>query len=65
MFLYRLAKREYSWNELNRDGHGPRNLVISLVAGALLGPGAIALSALGSAVRKGSVYTVRARKNSP
>ncbi len=65
MFLYKLAKREYSWNELNREGHGRRNLVVSVVAGALLGPAALALSALASAVRKGSVYTVRARKNSP
>jgi 2-polyprenyl-3-methyl-5-hydroxy-6-metoxy-1,4-benzoquinol methylase len=65
MFLYKLAKREYSWNEVNREGHGLRNLVVSVVGGALLGPPAIALSMLASAVRKGPVYTVRARKNSP
>jgi hypothetical protein len=65
MFLYKLAKREYSWNELNREGHGRWNLVVSVVAGALLGPAAVALSVLASAVRKGSVYTVRARKDRP
>ncbi len=65
MFLYKLAKREYSWNELNRRGQGRWNLVASVVAGALLGPAAVALSVLASAVGKGSVYTVRARKDRP
>jgi 2-polyprenyl-3-methyl-5-hydroxy-6-metoxy-1,4-benzoquinol methylase len=62
MFLYKLAKREYSWDELNRNGRGRGNLAASVVAGALLGPGAVALSVLASALRKGSVFTARARK---
>ena len=65
MFLYKLAKREYSWNQLNREGRGRGNLVVSTVAGALLGPVAVALSVLASAVRRGSVYTVRACKKGP